>query len=271
MSLPKLLGSLKPQSVKLQQKDFGLPPASLSTDEMLALAIAGDKRSEMIDLVTDGEPVAVAGTKSSEMHDLDTNGELGPTAGDRGSARLHGADGASPRPVAFPVKSAWRRRGEESNARACLMPGDAQVPATSREEDESQDENDTAEAAKNTPVYDFSQSKNIPKNLLEFQAGSYDFRLLGRMTATFKPGPVGMRFHDETGMILDVHEDSQAQELGVKAGMTIYKIDGKRFSHDLLMAKVNGQGNYKVFFAFSLDKILSLHNNKEGMRTQWKL
>lgn len=111
----------------------------------------------------------------------------------------------------------------------------------------------------------------VEKNVLDFRTGNTDFRTLGHMTVTFKPGPVGMRFHDETGMILDVVQDSQAEELGVKTGMLMCKVGGRRFSRDRFMEKVNGPDDYKVFFAFSLEKIMSLQGKKEGTRVQFRV
>lgn len=111
----------------------------------------------------------------------------------------------------------------------------------------------------------------VHKNVLDFRTGNTDFRTLGHMTVTFKPGPVGMRFHDETGMILDVVQDSQAEELGVKVGMLMCKVGGRRFSRDRFMEKVNGPDDYTVFFAFSLEKIMSLQGKKEGTRVQFRV
>jgi hypothetical protein len=58
-----------------------------------------------------------------------------------------------------------------------------------------------------------------------------------------------MRFHDGTGIVLEVIEEGQAHTLGVKKGMRIRTVDDENFSYDLFMSKVHGSCNYAVGFA----------------------
>jgi len=72
---------------------------------------------------------------------------------------------------------------------------------------------------------------------------------LPHLYLNFKPGPIGMRFHDETGIVLEVIEGGQAQTLGVKKGMRIRTVDEDNFSYELFMSKVHGSCNYGVGLA----------------------
>lgn len=112
-------------------------------------------------------------------------------------------------------------------------------------------------------------AKNAPKDQISEQDESETAKSI--MTVTFTPGRLGMRFHNETGTVLEVIQNARAQEAGVKVGMRMFRVDGEQFSQPLFKKKVTGTSKFVVSFVFALDEIVSLHRNKEGRRTKWFL
>lgn len=69
------------------------------------------------------------------------------------------------------------------------------------------------------------------------------------LTATFKPGDMGLAANWQLGVVRDVFAKSQAAKAGAKVGLRIKSIDGQDYTEQLLDEKIAGSKDYKVVFA----------------------
>jgi len=103
-------------------------------------------------------------------------------------------------------------------------------------------------AVNDAPYHSIFSARELLRASLEDQGGRVTMTAAQADTEEFefRPGSLGMRFDNKTGIVLAVDSDGQAQLKGVEVGMWLIRVDGKKFSDDATQAASVGSDNYKL-------------------------